>query len=96
MKTIDLRSDTITLPSPEMRGAMAEAELGDDVFGEDPTVNCLQDIAAQLLDKEAAVLTTRSPEASIRVGAPANDSMIVSGAAPGAMTKSYSSSLSLM
>jgi len=65
MKTIDLRSDTITLPSPEMRGAMAEAELGDDVFGEDPTVNCLQDIAAQLLDKEAAVLTTSGTQSNL-------------------------------
>ncbi|HLC27998.1 MAG TPA: beta-eliminating lyase-related protein, partial [Dehalococcoidia bacterium] len=46
MKIIDLRSDTVTLPSPEMRQAMANAELGDDVFGEDPTVNRLQEMAA--------------------------------------------------
>lgn len=56
MKTIvDLRSDTITHPSPEMREAMAKAELGDDVFGEDPTVNRLEELAANLTGKQAAV-----------------------------------------
>ncbi|HEY0737974.1 MAG TPA: low-specificity L-threonine aldolase [Herpetosiphonaceae bacterium] len=52
---IDLRSDTVTLPSPEMRRAMADAELGDDVYGEDPTVNRLQDLAAEILGKEAGL-----------------------------------------
>ena len=52
---IDLRSDTVTLPTPEMRQAMADAEVGDDVFGEDPTVNRLQDMAASMLGKEAAL-----------------------------------------
>ncbi len=52
---IDLRSDTVTLPSPEMRRAMYEAELGDDVYGEDPTINRLQEIAADLMGKEAAL-----------------------------------------
>lgn len=52
---IDLRSDTVTLPSPEMRRAMADAELGDDVYGEDPTVNRLQDLAAEMLGKEAGL-----------------------------------------
>jgi threonine aldolase len=52
---IDLRSDTVTLPSPAMRHAMADAELGDDVYGEDPTVNRLQDLAAELLGKEAGL-----------------------------------------
>jgi threonine aldolase len=52
---IDLRSDTITKPTPEMRRAMAEAEVGDDVYGEDPTVNRLQDFAAQMLGFEAAL-----------------------------------------
>lgn len=52
---IDLRSDTITRPSPEMRQAMYEAEVGDDVYGEDPTVNRLQDRVAALLGKEAAL-----------------------------------------
>jgi len=52
---IDLRSDTVTRPTPEMRRAMAEAEVGDDVYGEDPTVNRLQERAAQLLGFEAAL-----------------------------------------
>jgi len=53
--TIDLRSDTVTRPSPAMRQAMAQAEVGDDVFGEDPTVNRLQERAAEFLGKEAAL-----------------------------------------
>jgi threonine aldolase len=53
---IDLRSDTVTRPSPAMRKAMAEAEVGDDVFGEDPTVNALEARAAELLGTEAALL----------------------------------------
>lgn len=52
---IDLRSDTVTRPSPEMRRAMAEAEVGDDVFGDDPTINSLQEYAADLLGKAAAL-----------------------------------------
>ncbi len=52
---IDLRSDTVTLPSPAMRRAMAEADLGDDVYGEDPTVNRLQELAAEMLGKEAGL-----------------------------------------
>jgi len=52
---IDLRSDTITRPTPAMREAMARAEVGDDVFGDDPTVNRLQDEVAALLGKEAAL-----------------------------------------
>ena len=52
---IDLRSDTVTRPTPAMRRAMSEAELGDDVFGDDPTVNALEERAAELLGKEAAV-----------------------------------------
>jgi threonine aldolase len=52
---IDLRSDTVTKPTPAMRRAMAEAEVGDDVYGEDPTVNRLQERAAELFDKEAAL-----------------------------------------
>lgn len=55
MKWIDLRSDTVTHPTPEMWAAMAEAEVGDDVYGEDPTVNRLQELAAQMLGKEAAL-----------------------------------------
>ena len=52
---IDLRSDTVTKPSPEMRKAMYEAEVGDDVFKEDPTVNKLEEYIAELLGKEAAL-----------------------------------------
>ncbi len=52
---IDLRSDTVTKPSPEMRRAMAEAEVGDDVFLEDPTINRLQDRAAHIFGREAAL-----------------------------------------
>jgi threonine aldolase len=55
MQPIDLRSDTITQPTAEMRRAMAEARVGDDVFGDDPTVNCLEETAAARLGKEAAV-----------------------------------------
>ena len=53
---IDLRSDTVTLPTPEMREAIARAELGDDVYGEDPTVNRLEAMAASMTGKEAALL----------------------------------------
>jgi threonine aldolase len=55
MRFIDLRSDTVTKPSPAMREAMARAEVGDDVFGEDPTVNRFQEEVARLLGKEAAL-----------------------------------------
>ncbi|MFW6189823.1 MAG: threonine aldolase family protein [Planctomycetota bacterium] len=54
-KTIDLRSDTVTVPTEPMREAMAEAEVGDDVYGEDPSVNRLEATAAALLSMEAAV-----------------------------------------
>lgn len=53
---IDLRSDTLTLPTQAMREAMYHAELGDDVYGEDPTVNRLQEMAAEIMGKEAALL----------------------------------------
>lgn len=52
---IDLRSDTVTKPTPEMRAAMAAAEVGDDVYGEDPTVNRLEERAAAVFEKEAAL-----------------------------------------
>ena len=57
MDVIDLRSDTITKPTEEMRRAMAEAEVGYDVFGEDPSINRLQERAAELMGKEAGLLT---------------------------------------
>src|SRR2546429_6165144 len=52
---VDLRSDTVTKPSPEMRRAMAEAEVGDDVYGEDPTVNRLEQRAAEIFARDAAI-----------------------------------------
>ncbi|GAB4409453.1 MAG: low-specificity L-threonine aldolase [Anaerolineae bacterium] len=55
MDRIDLRSDTVTWPTPEMRQAMAQAAVGDDVYGEDPTVNALQEAAARRLGKEAGL-----------------------------------------
>ncbi|TAL08025.1 MAG: hypothetical protein EPO00_07960 [Chloroflexota bacterium] len=58
MDVIDLRSDTVTRPTPEMRRAMADAEVGDDVFGDDPTVNALEDRAAELLGKEAGLFVS--------------------------------------
>ena len=53
--TVDLRSDTVTKPTPEMRRAMAEAEVGDDVYGEDPTVNRLEQRAAEMFGREAGL-----------------------------------------
>ncbi len=58
MFPIDLRSDTVTKPSPAVRRAMADADVGDDVYGEDPTVNRLQDLVATLLGKPAALLVS--------------------------------------
>ncbi len=55
MENVDFRSDTVTLPTPEMRQAMAAAEVGDDVYGEDPSVNRLQRMAAELVGKQAAL-----------------------------------------
>ena len=58
MNVIDLRSDTVTRPTPEMRAVMAEAEVGDDVFGDDPTVNRLEAAAAEMLGKQAALFAS--------------------------------------
>jgi threonine aldolase len=55
MQRIDLRSDTVTLPSDAMRAAMASAPVGDDQYGEDPTVRALQERIASLLGKQAAI-----------------------------------------
>lgn len=55
MRIVDLRSDTVTLPTPAMREAMYRAEVGDDVYGEDPTVNRLEALAAERMGKEAAL-----------------------------------------
>ena len=62
---IDLRSDTVTHPTPAMRKAMFEADLGDDVFGDDPTVNALQERAAELLGKEAALFVASGSMANL-------------------------------
>src|SRR5512138_56995 len=53
--TVDLRSDTVTRPTAAMRRAMAEAEVGDDVYGEDPTINRLEQCAAEIFGREAAI-----------------------------------------
>ena len=81
---IDLRSDTVTKPSPTMREAMATAEVGDDVFGEDPTVNRLQEAAARLLGKEAALFVpsgTMANQLSVRLHTKPGDEIIVEAGA---------------
>ena len=75
MPFIDLRSDTVTRPTEAMRAAMAEAEVGDDVYSEDPTVNALQDRLAALLGKEAALF--------VPSGTMANQIAVGMHAAPG-------------
>ncbi len=62
---IDLRSDTVTKPTAAMRQAMAEADVGDDVYGEDPTANALQDMVADLLGKEAALFVTSGTQGNL-------------------------------
>jgi len=77
---IDLRSDTVTRPTPAMRQAMMAAEVGDDVFGEDPTVNALQEKAAKLLDKEAALFVasgTMGNQLSIKSQTVPGDEVII-------------------
>jgi len=77
---VDLRSDTVTLPTPEMRRAMAAAELGDDVYGEDPTVNRLQERVAEYLGHEAALFTptgTMANEIAIKVWTQPCDAILV-------------------
>jgi len=64
-KPIDLRSDTVTRPTPAMRAAMAAAEVGDDVFGDDPTVNALQERIAALLGKEAALFMPSGTQSNL-------------------------------
>jgi threonine aldolase len=79
MELIDLRSDTVTKPSPGMREAMAQAEVGDDVFGEDPTVNMLQQKVAALLGKEAALFVpsgTMGNQVCIKVHTQPGDEVI--------------------
>ena len=80
MKPIDLRSDTVTRPTPEMRKAMAEAEVGDDVYGEDPTVNRLEARAAEVLGMEAALFVpsgTMGNAIAIRILTERGDEVLV-------------------
>ncbi len=65
MRNVDLRSDTITRPTPAMHKAMAEAEVGDDVFCEDPSVNLLEEMAADITGKEAALFVTSGTMANL-------------------------------
>jgi threonine aldolase len=78
---VDLRSDTVTRPTPAMRRAMAEAEVGDDGFGDDPTVNRLQEVFADRMGKQAAVFVpsgTMANQIALRVLAPAG-ALVVAG-----------------
>ncbi len=77
---IDLRSDTVTRPTPEMREAMAAAEVGDDAYGEDPTVNALEHEVAHLLGKEAAVFVpsgTMANQIALRTQTHAGDVVLM-------------------
>lgn len=65
MRLVDLRSDTVTKPTPRMRRAMADAEVGDDVFGEDPTVRKLEEMGAERLGKEDALFVTSGTMANL-------------------------------
>lgn len=79
-RPIDLRSDTVTTPTPEMRAAMAAAEVGDDVFGEDPTVRRLEERAAELTGKQAALFVASGCMAnliSVMAQAPAGSEILV-------------------
>jgi threonine aldolase len=77
---IDMRSDTVTKPTPGMRRAMAEAEVGDDMSGEDPTVNRLEALMAELLNKEAAVFAcsgTQSNQMAVRTHCQSGDELLI-------------------
>ena len=65
MKTVDLRSDTVTRPTPEMRSAMASAEVGDDVYGDDPTVNQLEEFSAELFGFEKALFAASGTQTNL-------------------------------
>src|SRR5580700_2364165 len=80
MDRIDLRSDTVTLPSAGMRQAMAEAPVGDDQYGEDPSINRLQERIAALLGKEAALFLpsgTMANQTALKVLTHPGDDVIV-------------------
>lgn len=81
---IDLRSDTVTQPTPAMREAIANAEVGDDVMGDDPTVNALEAYVAELLGKEAAVYMpsgTMTNQVALRAHTEPGDEIILEGQA---------------
>ena len=85
MKYIDLRSDTVTKPTPAMLEAMMKAEVGDDVFGEDPTVNRLQERIALMFGKEAALFVpsgTMGNEVCIKAHTEPGDEIIVPSIRP--------------
>lgn len=80
MRIVDLRSDTVTSPTADMRRAMAVAEVGDDVYGEDPTVNALEELAASMVGKEAAVFLpsgTMANQAAVLTHTARGDEIIV-------------------
>jgi threonine aldolase len=80
MRIIDLRSDTVTKPSPAMRQAIANAEVGDDVYGEDPTVNRLEALCAEMMGHEAAVFVcsgTMGNQAAVHAHTRPGDEIIV-------------------
>jgi len=84
MARVDMRSDTVTRPTPAMRQAIASAEVGDDVFGDDPTVLRLQALAAERIGKEAALFTpsgTMANQIAIRIQTQPGDEILVEGGA---------------
>lgn len=82
VRTIDLRSDTVTRPTPEMRRVIAEAEVGDDMFGEDPTINRLEQRVAEMLGKDAAVYACsgiQSNQMALRAHCSSGDEILLDG-----------------
>src|SRR5580692_6818532 len=80
MTPVDLRSDTVTKPTPAMRQAMADADVGDDVYGEDPTVRTLQDRVADLVGTEAALFVpsgTMANQIALRAHTRHGDEIII-------------------
>jgi len=85
MSVVDLRSDTVTRPSKGMREAMARAEVGDDVYGEDPTARRLEEMAARLVGKEAALFVpsgTMANQVSLRAAARPGDVVLAADGQP--------------
>ena len=77
---IDLRSDTVTIPTAEMREAMAQAPVGDDVYGEDPPVNALEERVAEILGKDAAIYMssgTMTNQVAIRTHTEPGDEILI-------------------